>query len=147
MSLLFRNFRAASSKRNMARFGLFRPDQDLSWIDNAPQDTLQISSVAYSATPAFDASLGQILTITLTGDVTASSLNYAGSASIPVGTKVELRITQDATGNHAFVLPPDLVIDQLYAIDPGAGRTSVLCIERVGNQWVFATVPFSVTGL
>jgi hypothetical protein len=142
--LNFKNFLAADRKRNAARFGLFRPDQDLSWIDNQPADPLTLATVNYSATPAFDTSLGQILTITLTGDVTSSSINFSGGANVPVGLQVFLRIVQDATGGRTFALPANLIVDQGFAIDLGANRATVLPIEWNGVNWRFFGASFSV---
>lgn len=59
-------------------------------------------TVTYSATPAFNASLYNTFKITLTGDVTSSTLSGAATWQI-----INFLILQDATGNHPFVWPPN----------------------------------------
>jgi hypothetical protein len=141
MPLTFKNFKAASRKRNLARFNLFRSDQDLSWIDNAPSDPQQFAAVTYSATPVFDATLGTVLTITLTGNVTSSSIAY-GSAP-PDGQQVYIRIVQDAVGGRTFTLPSDVLADSSFSIDTRANYASILPLEWNGAAWEFFADPFS----
>jgi len=143
MSLVFKNFNAASRKNNMVRFALFGPNQDLSWIDNQPNGPLSVQSISYSSTPAFDASLANVLTITLTGSVTSSTINFAGSGTIPLGQQVYLRIQQNATGGYTFALPGNLLTDPGYSIDPGPSRVTVLPIQFNGTNWEFFAAPFS----
>jgi hypothetical protein len=57
----------------------------------------------FSATPTFDLSLGAIQQITLTGDVTSSSLN-----GIATGQLVVFDIIQDGTGAHTFTWPTNV---------------------------------------
>lgn len=62
-----------------------------------------IHVVSYSATPTFDLSLGAIQTITLTGDVTSSSIS-----NLAVGQLVIFDIIQDGSGGHTFAWPSNV---------------------------------------
>ncbi len=58
-----------------------------------------VNTVSFSATPAFDLSLGDQL-IVLTGNVTSSTLT-----NLLPGNRVTFCIEQDASGGHTFVWP------------------------------------------
>jgi hypothetical protein len=62
-----------------------------------------LSTVAFSATPVFDASQGSSMKLTLTGDVTSSSLTKATA-----GQPLFLIICQDASGSHFFAPPTNV---------------------------------------
>jgi hypothetical protein len=78
----------------------------------APALQLQISKamgagvnlVAFSATPTFDASLGNTQTITLTANVTSSILSNAAA-----GEWLVFDIIQDATGSRTFAWPTNVL--------------------------------------
>lgn len=74
-------------------------------------------AVAFSATPTFDASLGNIFEITLTGNVTSSTLSNAVA-----GANYTFIIHQDGTGSRTFVPPASV---PLATIDPGSNAVSV----------------------
>jgi hypothetical protein len=59
-----------------------------------------VNTVTFSATPTFDVSLGQHHTITLTGNVTSSTLS-----NLVAGEVVSFQICQDATGSRTFAWP------------------------------------------
>ena len=61
------------------------------------------STVTFSATPTFDATNKSLFTITLTGNVTSSTLSNAVAGQIIV-----LKIVQDATGGRTFVYPTNV---------------------------------------
>lgn len=63
-------------------------------------------TVSYSATPTFDAALGNTFKITLTGNVTSSTLVNAVAGQILI-----FIICQDATGSRSFVWPSSLKFD------------------------------------
>lgn len=63
-----------------------------------------VVAVSYSATPVFDASAGSSFTITLTGNVTSSTLN-----NIVAGQTVTFKIVQDGTGGRSFVWPTNVL--------------------------------------
>lgn len=60
--------------------------------------------VAYSATPVFDCSLGDRFEITLTGNVTSSTLT-----NLSPGQIVVIKVKQDSTGARSFVWPTNVV--------------------------------------
>jgi hypothetical protein len=62
-----------------------------------------VNSVTFSATPTFDASLGNTQKITLTGNVTSSTLSNATA-----GQALYFLICQDATGARTFVWPTNV---------------------------------------
>jgi hypothetical protein len=60
-------------------------------------------TVPFSATPVFDAGQRSTLKLTLTGDVTSSTLANAAAGQI-----FSLIVCQDATGGHAFAPPANV---------------------------------------
>jgi hypothetical protein len=63
-----------------------------------------VVAVSYSATPTFNAASGSSFTITLTGNVTSSTLN-----NIVAGQTVTFKIVQDGTGGRSFVWPTNVL--------------------------------------
>lgn len=64
------------------------------------------TAVTFSATPTFTAaSQDQLFTLTLTGNVTSSTLVMTG---LPVPSLVSFELTEDATGGRTFVWPPNV---------------------------------------
>lgn len=62
------------------------------------------NTVTYSATPTFNLNLGGLQTITLTGDVSSSSVSNPIS-----GLRYTFLICQDGSGSHAFVWPASFI--------------------------------------
>jgi len=62
-----------------------------------------VNSVAFSATPTFDADLGNTQKITLAGNVTSSTLSNASA-----GEQIHFIVCQDAPGSRAFVWPSNV---------------------------------------
>lgn len=62
-----------------------------------------VNIVTFSATPTFNASLGNTQKITLTGNVTSSTLSNATT-----GQTINFLICQDATGGRTFVWPTNV---------------------------------------
>jgi len=60
--------------------------------------------VTFSATPTFDGSLGNYFRITLTGNVTSSTLSNCSD-----GELIIIEIIQNATGGWTFVWPTNIV--------------------------------------
>jgi len=60
-------------------------------------------SVTFSSTPTFDASLGNTLGITLTGNVTSSTLSNATNGEV-----INFMICQDSGGGHTFAWPTNV---------------------------------------
>jgi hypothetical protein len=63
-----------------------------------------VSSVSYSATPVFDASTADSFYITLTGNVTSSTLT-----NLSAGRTIAFKIIQDGTGGRSFVWPTNVL--------------------------------------
>jgi hypothetical protein len=63
-----------------------------------------VNVVTFSATPTFDASLGNTQKITLTGNVTSSTLSNAAT-----GQQINFLICQDATGGRTFTWPANVL--------------------------------------
>jgi hypothetical protein len=63
-----------------------------------------LNIVTFSATPTFDASLGNTQKITLTANVTSSTLSNAST-----GQAISFIICQDATGGRTFVWPTNVL--------------------------------------
>jgi hypothetical protein len=60
----------------------------------------KVNAVSFSATPAFDLSAGNTITITLTGNVTASTITNHVS-----GERVNFLVCQNGTGGYTFAWP------------------------------------------
>src|SRR5712664_440301 len=61
-------------------------------------------TITFSATPTFDASLSNSFKITLTGNVTSSTL-----VGVEPGLWLYFQICQDGVGNHTFAWPSQMV--------------------------------------
>ncbi len=100
-------------------------------LDDTKNDVTTISTVSFSATPTIDASLGSIFTLTLTANVTSSTI------SNPVtGQRITLRISQDATGGWTFVYPVNTVfhgVAPTIALAPSAITSSIFYFD--GTNW------------
>lgn len=73
--------------------------------------------VAFSATPAFDASQGSSFDMTLTGNVSGSTL-----INLVAGQLISFIIKQDGTGGRTFVWPTNVL--GAGTVDPTASATS-----------------------
>jgi len=62
-----------------------------------------VNTVSFSSTPTFNLSLGQVQTITLTGNVTSSSISNGVAGEV-----YQFIICQDGTGGRTFVWPSGL---------------------------------------
>jgi hypothetical protein len=62
-----------------------------------------VNTVSFSSTPTFDARLGNTQKITLTGNVTSSTLSNATA-----GEQIHFLICQDATGSRTFAWPSNV---------------------------------------
>jgi hypothetical protein len=71
------------------------------------------SSVAYSATPSFDAGTASTFKMTLTGDVTSSTL-----ANAAAGQMMSFVLCQDAVGNHNFAWPSNVKGGMTVGLQP-----------------------------
>lgn len=140
MSLLFKNFEAASRKRNMAGFGMFPSDRDLSWIANA-EDFQTAVTVPWSATPTFDLADGTIQRILLTANVTSSSFVFEGGLSIPDGMQFWLHVIQNATGGWTFALPATVRNPGTIKIGADPNTMTTFIFEYRSGGWDFIAPP------
>jgi len=140
VSLLFKNFEAASRKHNMAGFGMFPADRDLDWIADAGYSPTPIT-VAYSATPDFDLSVGNIQRLTLTGNVTSSTFTLNGGLTFPDGYQFYLRILQDSTGGWLFTFPANVRNPANFLVGQDANIMTSFFFEYRGGGWDFSQVP------
>jgi hypothetical protein len=72
------------------------------------------SSVAYSLTPSFDAGTASTFKMTLTGDVTSSTL-----ANAAAGQMMSFVLCQDGAGNHNFAWPSNVKGGMAVGLQPG----------------------------
>lgn len=139
-------FEAALRKSSLIPFGMFSPGDNLGFIAGTLPSSAVTATVVYAAALVIDVATAEIFRITLTGNVTSTTLNYGGGTTIPDGQLVELRFIQDATGNRTLVFPTNLQLDTGFAIDPRASRASVFNLQwnNATSKWVLSSEPFSV---
>ena len=101
-----------------------------------PADLPALVSTSFSATPVFDASAGGSFAITLTGNVTSSSVTNPFA-----GATITFIITQDGTGGRTFVWPTNFRGASNIGTD--ASSVSVQSFIYTGAVWR-ATSPGSV---
>jgi len=113
---------------------------DVSSLQAAPNSALAIdpngsnrATVAFSATPVFDASAAATQSLTLTGDVTASTI-----VNLSDGQTVSFLICQDAAGGHAFAWPPN--VQGGMQVGTAAGTCSAQTFVGNGSK-LYATTP------
>jgi hypothetical protein len=97
-----------------------------------PADLPGLSATAFSATPVFNAGTSSAFTMTLTGNVTSSSVTNAVASQ-----RIAFIITQDATGGRTFAWPPNF--KGASAISPDANSVSV-------QEFLYDGVNFRATG-
>ena len=114
---------------------------------NAP-----LAAVGFSATPVFDAGVANVFTLTLAGNVTASTLTNAKS-----GQLLAFRICQDATGARAFSWPanfrgagpvsmaPSACSQQTFVYD-GAEAAALGAVLITGINGGLVTLPGATSG-
>jgi len=103
-------------------------------VKQAAGQTAQV--VTFSATPVFDCSKGLKFEITLTGNVTSSTLT-----NVPNGASLTFMIKQDGTGGRTFVPPGSLPID---TIDPTANAASIQSFEVSSTGVIRYATPMMV---
>lgn len=139
MSLKFKNFEAASRKRNMVAFGLFEQNRSLTWIaDNAQQTT--VGNTTFSTTPVIEVSTGQAR-ITLTASVTSSTFVYNGSATIPEDSIFCLQVLQDNTGGWTFVFPTTVRTQNSMYVSTDPNVMTTLFFQYRDSEWDFIAIP------
>jgi len=140
MSLLYKNFEAASRKHNMVAFGMFPADRSLDWIaDSGTSPT--VSGVSYSATPTFELSYGNVQRITLTGNVTSSTFVINGGLAFPDGYQFYLRVLQDSVGGRLFEFPANVRNPANFLVGQDPNIMTSFFFEYRNNGWDFSQVP------
>lgn len=91
--------------------------------------------LAFSATPVFDANVATDFEMTLTANVTSSTL-----VNTKPGMVITFIIHQDGAGNHTFSAPSNA---PMATIDPGANKTSTQAF-KVGATQLTPFTPMSV---
>jgi len=85
-------------------------DNDTHWVTNTGSGSSAVlTPVSYSTTPAFTVSASstpQVFAMTLTGNVTSSTLT---TASAMAGQQIGFILTQDGTGAHTFAWPSNVL--------------------------------------
>lgn len=99
--------------------------------------TTGIVTVAFSATPVFDASQGNSFEIVLTGNVTSSTL-----INVTPGQRLKFVIKQDGVGGHTFAAPANL---PLANIDTAASKTNIQNFFVDSGSNVYADGPLTVS--
>lgn len=93
---------------------------------NLPNTTL-----AFSATPTFIASTSASYTMTLTGNVTSSTVTGA-----PVnGTLLSLTLIEDATGGRTFTFPGNFIFPPSFSFSTTALAENALTFKFDGTNW------------
>lgn len=104
-----------------------------SWGDVLLADGVKgtIETVTFSATPTFDASESDIFSMTLTGNVTSSTITNAVA-----GKLITLLLIQDGTGGRTFAFPADVVLRTgALAISAGANDVTIIIFVYDGANW------------
>lgn len=91
--------------------------------------------VSFSSTPVFDASVATDFEITLTANVTSSTL-----VNTTAGQFITFIIHQDGTGGRTFVPPANV---PMATIDGGANKTSMQSFKVAATQ-LYPSTPMSV---
>lgn len=104
-------------------------------VTTASQFSATVQTVAFSATPSFDVSVAQLFSITLTGNVTSSTLPSAVGGSV-----IEMTICQDGTGNRTFAWPVSVLTPPV--ISPAASSCTSSSFFYDGSNWR----PFALNG-
>ena len=139
------NFQAAERKPMLIPFGLFNPQDNLSFIASVSSGSqLTQATVSYASALVIDVSVADVISVTLTGNVASMTLDYTGVSTIPTGQRLWIRLVQDATGGRTVALPSNLICDSGFAVDHGASRATVLPIQWNGTHWIFFDTSFSV---
>ncbi len=85
--------------------------------DLALEDDISAQTVTFSVTPTFDAATAKLFAITLTGNVTSSTLT-----NLSAGEVIAFSIAQDAVGGHTFAWPTNVTGGP--TVNPSASATT-----------------------
>jgi hypothetical protein len=102
-------------------------DQLVNLLDHALAGKV---TVTFSATPVFNAALGNIYEITLTAAVTSSTITNPQF----VGQAITFKIIEDGTGGRTFAFPAN--VKGATAITTTANRVNVQEFQWDGTNWI-----------
>ena len=96
--------------------------------------TAGLAAVTFSATPAFDASAGNVQKMTLTANVTSSTITNAPAAN--TSQPLTLLLCQDATGSRTMAWPANLKLaGGAYTLTTTASKCDTLTAVYDGTNW------------
>ena len=104
-----------------------------SWGDVLLQDGVKrtIESVIFSATPTFDASESDVFSMTLTANVTSSTITNP-----VIGKEITFLLSQDSTGGWTFAFPSDVVLRTgALLISSGVDEVTAVTFIYDGTNW------------
>lgn len=104
-----------------------------SWGDVLLTDGVKrtIESVVFSATPTFDASESDVFSMTLTANVTSSTITNP-----VVGKEITFLLSQDGMGGWTFAFPVDVVLRTgALLISSGANEVTAVSFIYDGTNW------------
>jgi hypothetical protein len=96
-----------------------------------------LSVVVFSATPVFDASVASDFEITLTGNVTSSTL-----VNLSPGQVITFIIHEDGTGGRTFAAPGNV---PMAPINTGISKTNVQAFKVSNNLTLYPFTTMTVT--
>jgi len=96
-------------------------------------------TLAFSATPAFLASAGTQIDMTLTANVASSTFNAAGG----FGVFFVIKLKQDGTGGRTFVWPANMHNAGVINLAPNSTSTQLFGIDIDGSATALAPIMYS----
>jgi len=87
--------------------------------------------LAFSATPSFNASQSHSYSMTLTANVTSSTI----TGTPQNGTLLSLTLVEDGTGGWTFAFPANFVFPVGFTFDTVANHTNALTFKFDGTNW------------
>lgn len=99
------------------------------------QAALPCTTLSFSATPAFLATNNICYQMTLTGNVTSSTITGTPAN----GNLLAFTLTQDGTGGRAVAFPPNFIIPSDFTLKTAANAPNYLTFKYDGTNWSFLT--------
>lgn len=93
--------------------------------------TIPNSNVSFTATPAFDGSANNSYTMTITGNVTSSTI----TGTPQNGNLMAFTLCQDGTGGRTFAFPPNFTIPSGFTFDTAPNHCNYLTFKYDGSNW------------
>jgi hypothetical protein len=90
----------------------------------------QIEEIAYASAPTFDLNLGGIKAMTLTGNVTSSSVTHHAD-----GGELDFILCQDVAGAHTFAWPSNFVNAPTIAAGASTCTVAGFIYRKSSNAW------------